>query len=187
MSPPRPPHSLSEPLPSSSALSPLQILQAFSIYCLCFQGQSESPLPLHLNSNFHQHNESCEPLVFTSCLPLSFQPLRLHCHSNPWSPILTPPLSSFSLVVWLSVSAPPRILLSFNLHARPASPQDTHTLTTVSHHLLPSSLDIFSLLSLSRTLSQWELLLFWGGRVQLAVNNGPRSLLEKSPVSSQGY
>lgn len=61
------------------------------------------PLPPHLSPNFHQHIESCEPLVCNPCMPLSSQPLRLHCRSTPWSPVPTPPLSFFSLAVWLSV------------------------------------------------------------------------------------
>lgn len=46
---------------------------------------------------------------------------------------------------------------------------------------------IYSLSCLSRPLSQWQLLLFWRGRMQLAVGNGSHSLLEKTSDSCKGY
>lgn len=189
MSPPQLSHFPSDLLPSSSPSSylppPVDTSGLFH-FCPCFWSLSESPpSPHHITPHIFV------PRAISLAPPACLSPPNLFAftaaqlvdlpsplHPCPCSPSqgLSPfsPLSLLVLPCW-------------------ACPLTTCCPTQSYHHLPPPliiilcSPDVFCLLFFSRPLSQWQLLLFWRGRVQLAVNNRPWSLLEKTPVANQGY
>ena len=146
------------------------------------------PTTSHLRLNFHQHILSSEPLVLH---PLHASLLQT-----------SSPLLSLNSLIFRPPSTPVPILLHRGCHCSlpslflelPCWVCPITTCCTTQPYPLPIPLiiilcspDVFCLLFFSRPLSQWQLLLFWRGRVQLAVNNRPWSLLETTPVANQGY